>query len=161
MAEAPTSAMLAIISVIVAAIIFTTFVYVYKSQSSVDTAGQAKIESMNKSNLSDDYLQYAGSTLSGESVRMVLKSSRRETVKIYVKYAENAYAVYEFADGSGKYYLQAADGTKSDEQTVFNTVYQWTANYTKTGWYINPTASYACEVHQGADGVVSEIYFGK
>lgn len=151
--------MLAIISVIVAAVIFSTFIYVYKSQSSVDIAGQSKIESMNKSNLSDDYLQYAGSTLSGENVRMVLKSSRRATVKIYVSYAEKAYAVYEFADGSGKYYLQSSDGTQTDQQTTFNTVYQWTANYTKTGWYIDPTASYTCEVHQGKDGVVSEIYF--
>lgn len=160
MGEIPSSAMIAIISTIIAVIIFTSFIYVFKSQDSIDNAKQSKVNQMDKVTLSDDYLQYAGSTLTGEKVKAVIKSSRREDLRIYVQFATDSYIVFEFQDGSGNYYLKASD-SMYDSTASFNDAYQWTSDYTKSGWYINPVDDYSCEVHQSSSGEVTELYFLK
>ena len=95
MENVSSSAILIVISTIIAALLMGAFLYTYHNYDKVSDATDSKIAEMNTEYKPNDYQQYIGSTIRGDKLRGLLKSSDRQSITIYVKNGK-ATSTYDF-----------------------------------------------------------------
>lgn len=144
MSEVPSSAIIATISTIAAAIMFVVLWNAWQGTAQLSVASQNTEAAMQTEQLLDDYEQYNGSTLTGSDVRNFL-SIYRNAEEIIVVYA---------TDGHEAYNSSTAD---------FSTDYSNTGHYIVDGSvnsnYINPTELYVCTFEFSSNGSISRVLF--
>lgn len=163
MGNVPSSVLYAIFTTILVCLVFALFLYAVRQQPELQKAGDAKQEQMNQVNSSDDYLQYAGSTMRGDEVRTVIKGLRKTNLiarintgsSIVVFNCDAKTYGYRLSDASG------SEGTYKEQTNNFNEAWQNTGNIQKKYWYVEPLGTYTCTVIQDTSGAVTEIDFTK
>jgi hypothetical protein len=161
MENVSSSAILIVISTIIAALLMGAFLYTYHNYDKVSDATDSKIAEMDTEYKPSDYQQYIGSTIRGDKLRGLLKSSDRQNITIYVKNGK-ATATYDFQRDkfstsdpdfwSKVTTLSIADGNidMSDSAHPFIHGYYNVSSFcTETtdmmkGWYIRPFDKFTC-----------------
>lgn len=144
MSEVPSSAILATLSTIAAAIMFVILWNAWQGTTQLSVSTQNTEAAMQTEQLLEDYDQYNGSTLTGSDVRNFLSIYRN---------AEEEIVVFA-ADGHEAYNSSTAD---------FATDYANTGHYTVDGSvnanYIGPTELYVCTFEFNNNGSISKVAF--
>ena len=144
MSEVPSSAIIAVLSTIAAAILFGVLFSAYQGTTQLAMSSQNTEASMQTEQLLDDYDQYNGSAFTGSEVRNFLSIYRN---------ADEAFVVLS-DDGREIYNSLTAN---------FSTDYANTGHYEIDGVvnsnYISPTATYICSFEFSSNGSISRVVF--